>query len=132
MPFLRFIDREPAAAVFALAGLTAIVVLASLGEPVVGGVLVAGVAGYVTARSLTDAGRDEMYRATDRVLGLMWLVCLVLLAGLAVDWIGLVDPAGDVSRLEAFGWGVPAACVVGFVHGAWHEHLERMGQNQIA
>ena len=117
---------------FALAGLTAVVVLASLGEPVVGGLLVAGVAGYVTARSLTDMGRDEMYRATDRVLGLMWLVCLVLLAGLTVDWIGVVDPAGDVSRLEAFGWGVPAACVVGFVHGAWHEHLQRTGQNQLA
>jgi hypothetical protein len=48
--FLRFIDRERAAALFAVAGLTAIVVLASLGEPVVAGLLAAAVA----ATSLPD------------------------------------------------------------------------------
>lgn len=119
------IRREPAASVFAVSGLTAIFVLASLGESVLGGLLVAYVVGYVSGRSMSHAGRDTMYRVSNDLLAIAWMTSLLLLGGLALDWIGFIGAAGDVSRLEAFAYAVPALCIVGFVYGAWHEHLER-------
>jgi heme/copper-type cytochrome/quinol oxidase subunit 3 len=124
MALPQIVRREPAAWLFAVGGLTAIVVLASLGEPVLGGLLVAYVVGYVSGRSVSPAGRDEMYRSRNDMLAIAWMTSLLLLAGLALDWIGFMGAAGDVSRLQAFAYAVPALCIVGFVYGAWHEHLE--------
>lgn len=121
----EIISREPAAAFFAICGLTVIAVLASLGEPVLGGLLFATGAGYLSGRSLSDAGRNMMYRTSNDAVAIAWMASILLVTGLALDWIGLIGPPHDVSRLDAFACGAPALAILGFVHGAWHEHLDR-------
>ena len=125
MALLReLVGREPVASLLAALGLTTVVVLLSLGEPVPGGLIVALVVGYVSGRSVSDAGRDAMYRECNDLLALAWLGSLLLVGGLALDWVGVIGASHDVSRLDASMYAVPALAIIGFVHGAWHEHLE--------
>lgn len=65
-----------------------------------------------------------MYRERNDLFALAWLGSLLLVGGLALDWIGVIGASHDVSRLDAIMYAVPALAIIGFVRGAWHEHLE--------